>query len=59
MQKTQPRSLRLPDELLEQIDDYAKKLGEKWHVTVNRSDAIRRLLAIGLQHDPELQDEPK
>ena len=44
-----PQSVRLPAELLERIDRYAYRLEAELHLTVSRSDALRRLLTLALE----------
>jgi predicted DNA-binding protein len=51
-----PRALRLPNELLDRVDDYARKLEEELHIPVTRSDAIRRLIMFGLEDAEDIRD---
>ena len=44
-----PLALRLPQELLERIDRYAARLEGELHLSVSRSDALRRLLTLALE----------
>lgn len=44
-----PQAVRLPAELLERIDRYAARLEAELHLTVSRSDALRRLLTLALE----------
>ena len=44
-----PQAIRLPDELLARVDAYAAQLDSEIHISVSRSDAIRRLLVLGLE----------
>ena len=45
-------SLRVPDKLAEQIDDYAARLQEELPLlTISRADAIRQLIAVGIQQE--------
>jgi Arc/MetJ-type ribon-helix-helix transcriptional regulator len=41
--------VRLPQELLERIDRYAARLEGELHLSVSRSDALRRLLTLALE----------
>jgi len=41
--------LPLPQELLERIDLYAARLEGELHLSVSRSDALRRLLTLALE----------
>jgi hypothetical protein len=41
--------LRLPQELLEPIDRYAAGLEGELHLSVSRSDVLRRLLTLALE----------
>ena len=44
----QPLSLRLPEELIEEIDACARKLQEEMPLLeVNRTDALRYLIKLG------------
>jgi hypothetical protein len=49
--KGAPQALRLPDDLLAQVDAYARALEAELHISVSRSDAIRRLITIGLERE--------
>jgi hypothetical protein len=51
-------ALRLPQELLERIDRYAARLEGELHLSVSRSDALRRLLTLALE-DAEGTAKPK
>ena len=43
-------SLRVPDELVDKIDLYTTKLQEELPLlSITRADAIRQLIAVGLQ----------
>ena len=44
-----PQAVRLPQELLERIDRYAARLESELHLSVSRSDALRRLLTLALE----------
>ena len=44
-----PQAVRLPQELLERIDCYAARLEAELHLSVSRSDALRRLLSLALE----------
>lgn len=44
-----PQAIRLPPELLERIDRYAAHLEAELHLSVSRSDALRRLLTLALE----------
>ena len=44
-----PQAVRLPQELLERIDRYAARLEGELHLSVSRSDALRRLLTLALE----------
>lgn len=44
-----PQAIRLPPELLERIDRYAAHLESELHLSVSRSDALRRLLTLALE----------
>jgi len=45
-------SLRVPDKLAEQIDDYAARLQEELPLlSISRADAIRQLIAVGIQQE--------
>lgn len=44
-----PQAVRLPQELLERIDRYAVRLESELHLSVSRSDALRRLLTLALE----------
>jgi Arc/MetJ-type ribon-helix-helix transcriptional regulator len=44
-----PQAVRLPPELLERIDRYAARLEGELHLSVSRSDALRRLLTLALE----------
>ena len=43
-----PLAVRLPPELLERLDRYAGRLEAELHLSVSRSDAMRRLLTLAL-----------
>jgi metal-responsive CopG/Arc/MetJ family transcriptional regulator len=49
-------AIRLPDELLQRVDDYAMRLESQLHIGVSRSDAIRRLLLLGLEDAEDIRD---
>lgn len=49
-------AIPLPDELLQRVDDYAMRLESQLHVSVSRSDAIRRLLLLGLEDAEDIRD---
>ena len=45
-------SLRVPDKLAGEIDDYAARLQEELPLlTISRADAIRQLIAVGIQQE--------
>ena len=44
-----PQAVRLPQDLLERIDRYAARLEGELHLSVSRSDALRRLLSLALE----------
>jgi len=44
-----PQTVRLPAELLERIYCYASRLEGETHLSVSRSDALRRLLTLALE----------
>ena len=44
-----PQAVRLPPELLERLDRYAADLEQRLHLSVSRSDALRRLLTLALE----------
>jgi predicted DNA-binding protein len=44
-----PQAIRLPPELLQRIDRYAAHLEAELHLSVSRSDALRRLLTLALE----------
>jgi len=44
-----PQTVRLPAELLERLDRYAAGLEGELHLSVSRSDALRRLLTLALE----------
>ncbi len=47
-------AVRLPDDLVAQVDDYVCRLQEQLPgMNVTRADAIRQLLAVGLLHESE------
>ncbi|MDD5035840.1 MAG: hypothetical protein PHE55_13900 [Methylococcaceae bacterium] len=54
--KKSPHGLRLPNELLERVDAYAAQLESEIHINVSRSDAIRRLLVLGLEDAEDIRD---
>jgi metal-responsive CopG/Arc/MetJ family transcriptional regulator len=54
--KKSPQGLRLPDELLNRVDAYAARLESEIHISVSRSDAIRRLLVLGLEDAEDIRD---
>ena len=54
--KKSPQGLRLPDELLERVDAYAARLESEIHIGVSRSDAIRRLLVLGLEDAEDIRE---
>lgn len=41
--------MQLPQDLLERIDRYATRLENELHLSVSRSDALRRLLTLALE----------
>jgi metal-responsive CopG/Arc/MetJ family transcriptional regulator len=47
-------AVRLPDDLVEQIDEYVRRLQTDLPgFTIARADAIRQLLAVGLRAENE------
>ena len=45
-------SLRVPGKLAGEIDDYAARLQEELPLlTISRADAIRQLIAVGIQQE--------
>jgi Arc/MetJ-type ribon-helix-helix transcriptional regulator len=44
-----PQAVRLPQELIDRIDRYAARLEGELHLSVSRSDALRRLLTLALE----------
>jgi hypothetical protein len=48
MANTPTVTMRLPQELIDRVDAYAKRVTDETGVDVNRTAAIRALLAIGL-----------
>jgi len=44
-----PQTVQLPQDLLERIDRYATRLENELHLSVSRSDALRRLLTLALE----------
>lgn len=42
-------NIRLPEDLLDQVEAYREKVEKATGLTVNRSDAVRVLLAAGLK----------
>ena len=51
-----PQGLRLPDDLLARIDRYARQLEAELHISVTRSDAIRRLIVLGLEDAEDIRE---
>ena len=51
-----PQAVRLPPELLERIDRYAVRLEAELHLSVSRSDALRRLLTLALEDAEDTAD---
>lgn len=51
-----PQAVRLPAELLERIDRYAVRLEAELHLSVSRSDALRRLLTLALEDAEDTAD---
>ena len=45
-----PQTGQLPQDLLERIDRYATRLENELHLSVNRSEALRRLLTLALEY---------
>lgn len=54
--KKNPAAIRLPDELLKRVDRYAGQLESELHISVSRSDAIRRLIVLGLEDAEDIRD---
>jgi hypothetical protein len=51
-------AVRLPDDLVSQIDTYVSRLQEQLPgLNITRADAIRQLLAIGLRAEGERLDK--
>jgi predicted transcriptional regulator len=47
-------AIRLPDDLVEQLDKYVERLQEDLPgLNITRADAIRQLLAVGLKTEKE------
>jgi hypothetical protein len=47
-------AVRLPDDLVGEIDDYVERLQHQLPgLTISRADAIRQLLAVGLRTENE------
>ena len=44
-----PQTVQLPQDLLERIDRYATRLENELHLSVSRSDALRRLHTLALE----------
>jgi antitoxin component of MazEF toxin-antitoxin module len=51
-----PQAVRLPAELLERIDRYAARLEAELHLSVSRSDALRRLPTLALDDAEDTAD---
>ena len=51
-----PSAIRLPGELLQRVDRYATQLEAELHISVSRSDAIRRLIVLGLEDAEDIRD---
>jgi hypothetical protein len=51
-----PQAVRLPQDLLERIDRYAARLEGELHLSVSRSDALRRLLSLALEDAEDTAD---
>jgi Arc/MetJ-type ribon-helix-helix transcriptional regulator len=51
-----PQAVRLPPELLERIDRYDVRLEAELHMSVSRSDALRRLLTLALEDAEDTAD---
>ena len=49
MANTPTVTMRLPQELIERVDAYAKRVTDDTGVEVNRTAAIRALLVAGLE----------
>ncbi len=54
--KKSPSAIRLPDDLLKRVDRYAGQLESELHISVSRSDAIRRLIVLGLEDAEDIRD---
>lgn len=54
--KKNPAAIRLPEELLRRVDHYAGQLEGELHISVTRSDAIRRLIVLGLEDAEDIHD---
>lgn len=50
-------NVRLPQDLLDQVEAYRQKLEQATGLTVNRSDAVRVLLATGLETKAKESDK--
>lgn len=61
MANTTQYTFRLPDELIERLDAYAKRLSEETGIEVNRADVVKRLLTKGLEavEKPKKRAAPK
>jgi len=51
-----PQALRLPQDLLERIDRYAARREGELHLSVSRSDALRRLLTLALEETEDVAE---
>lgn len=48
--KMESLAVRLPDELVQEIDDYVERIKSEFPlINVSRGDAIRQLLAAGIE----------
>jgi predicted DNA-binding protein len=54
--KRSPAAIRLPPDLLQRVDRYATQLENELHISVSRSDAIRRLIVLGLEDAEDIRD---
>ena len=53
-------AIRLPDDLVEQIDDYVQRLQTDLPgFNISRADAIRQLLAVGIRAENERMPDKK
>ena len=51
-----PQTVRLPAKLLERLYRYAARLEGELHLSVSRSDALRRLLTLALEDTEDIAE---